>query len=134
MEADDSEEVGGPTSGPIADGAGFHAKTYPVYQAHQCRRQCLAPHLSAATVMTAAYWMFQVYQVLNWKPQPAAGQCVTEHWQVPDSSQGCQDCPSGVQRVQAAEDQEAGPVGAPGQWPVRPASGISPQKDILEYP
>ena len=54
MEADDSEEGGGPASGPIADGAGFHAETYPVYQAPQTRIQCLAPHLFAATVMTTA--------------------------------------------------------------------------------
>ncbi len=65
MEAADNSEEGagpGPTSGPIAYGAGpagFHTKTYPVYQAHQTQSQWLAPHLSAATVITTAYWMFQ---------------------------------------------------------------------------
>jgi hypothetical protein len=40
--AEDSEEGGVPTSGPIAYGAGFHTETYPVYQAHQTQSQWLS--------------------------------------------------------------------------------------------
>ncbi len=102
--------------GQITDGAGFHAEMNPVYQAHQTQSQCLASHLSAATVMTTGYWMFQVFSTLSGfalEAAAAACRCVTE--QVSGSLQGCQDCPRRVRGSMRAEDQEAGPVGAPGQ-------------------
>ncbi len=101
--ADDSEEGRDPTRGPIAYGAGFHTKTYPVYQAHQTRSQWLAPHSSTATIMTTAYWMFQVFSTFSSSALAAAAraglaayQSVTGTEQVSGSSQGCQDCPRGV--------------------------------------
>ncbi len=90
--ANDLEEGAGPTSGPIAYGAGFHTKTYPVYQARQTRSQWLAPHLSAATVMTTAFWIFQVFSTFSSsalaaaaRSGPAAYQCVTGTEQVSGS-------------------------------------------------
>ncbi len=97
---------------------------YPVYQAHQTRSQWLAPHYSAATVMTTAYWMFQVFSTFSSSALAAAARagptaylCVTGTEQVSGSSQGCQVVPEeyresrrGVQRGQC-------------QWPVRQAGG-----------
>jgi hypothetical protein len=117
-EAYDSEG-GGPASGPIADKAGCHAaEAYQVYQAHQTRSQWLAPHLSAATVMTTAYWMFQVFSTFS-SSVSAACQCVTE--QVSGSSRGCQVCPRRVQRVQTGR----GPRGwtSWSAWAVASVSG-----------
>jgi hypothetical protein len=42
--------------------------------------------------------------------RPTAYQCVTGTEQVSDSLQGCQDCPRGVQRVQAWSTERAVPV------------------------
>jgi hypothetical protein len=92
-------------------------KTYPVNQAHQTRSQWLAPHLSAATVMATAYWIIQVFSTFSSsalaaaaRAGPAAYQCVTGTEQVSGSSQGCQDRPRGVQRVQAWSTERAVPV------------------------
>jgi hypothetical protein len=130
--ADDSEEgaSGGPTSGPIAYGAEFHAEKYPVYQVRQTRRsrsQWLAPpsHLSAATVITTAYWMFQVFltfQVLHWQPQPAPAQRPASV-----SLSRCQAACKGVRIVPWSTDyyreSRRGVQRGLCQWPVRPAGG-----------
>ncbi len=125
-----SLEGGGPTSGPIADGTGFYAETYPVYQAHQTRSQFLPPHLTAAIVMTTAYWMFQVSSTFLSSALAGSGSRSPQLASV--SLSRCQAAHKGVRIVpvepeyresRRAEDQETGPVGAPGQWQVRPAGG-----------
>jgi hypothetical protein len=117
---------------------------HPVYQADQTRSQWLEPHyhLSAATVMTTAYWMFHVFSIFSSSALAAAArrgdvayqsQCVPGTVQVTGSSHGCQECPRGVQRVQVWSTERAVPVASLSAAGGRSAAGGA-RAALIGYP